>query len=53
MKVYITYELGDHGLWDTTNTKVFSSNDFAKEYKNQMKDDYDLDIHIAEFIIKK
>ena len=52
MTVYITYEFSDYGLWDMSNTKVFTTREAAEAYSDKCYEDKGLYLDVTEFEVE-
>ena len=52
MKVYITYEFSDYGLWDMSNAKVFTTREAAEAYSDKSYEDNGWYLDVAEFEVE-
>jgi hypothetical protein len=52
MKVYLTFEYGDYGLWDTSSSKVFTTREAAEAYCKQYQEESGWGMEVAEFEVE-
>ena len=52
MKVYITYEFSDYGLWDMSSARVFKDREDAEAYSREYYEAHGWGLDIAEFEVE-